>query len=164
MRPPACASLPRRWPTDPRMRPLPAPLRGFAAALAIAGALALAGCGGSRGLYWPVIPPDLPAPRLVDESANGGRVTLQRTQWLLVRLPIEANGPFRWTWEASGDDNIYPSAITPRYETDRAGVRNEILTFRAEAAGTARLRFTYRNLEAPQLPAARTVAFDVVAR
>jgi hypothetical protein len=140
--------------------------RRMSRVLAVAGlaaALALGGCGGPRGLYWPVIPPDTPAPRLVDESANGGSVTLQRTQWLLVRLPLTAGDAFRWTWEATGDDNVYPSAITPRYETDRAGVRNEILTFRAEGPGTAHLRFSYRNLESPQLPAARIVAFDVVA-
>jgi hypothetical protein len=109
-----------------------------------------------------VIPPDIPAPKLVDESTNAGSVTLARTQWLLVRLPIEANGPFRWTYEVAGDA-LYPSGITPRFETDQAGVRNEILTFRAEGTGKATLRFAYRNLDSPQLPPARIVAFDVVA-
>jgi hypothetical protein len=138
-------------------------VRGAAACTALAATLLLAGCGHLPGPFWPVIPPDIPAPKLVDESANGGSVALARTQWLLVRLPIEANGPFRWTYEATGD-TVYASGVTPRYETDAAGVRNEILTFRAEAPGTAKLRFAYRNLETPHLPPARIVAFDVVAR
>jgi predicted secreted protein len=137
---------------------------GRGLALAAALAAAVAGCGGPRGLYWPVIPPDVPAPRLVDESANGSSVDLSRTQWLLVRLPVDENGPFRWSVERSPGATVYPSGDTPRFETDVTGTRNAIFTFRAQSRGTSTLRFSYRNPEAPQQPASRIVAFDVVAR
>ena len=132
--------------------------------LAIA-CVALAGCGGPRGLYWPIIPPDVPAPKLVDQRIDGGSVDLVRTQWLLVRLPVQG-GEDRWSYEVGKDANVYPSGNTPRFETDTAGTRNQIFTFRAEAAGTATLRFAYRDAEADAAgrPPGRFVAFDVVAR
>jgi hypothetical protein len=144
-------------------------LRGLprrALTLAMLGvAVGLGACSADRQPqrpYGAIIPPDIPAPKLVDERANGATVTVQRTQWLLVKLAIQENGPWRWTFEIDGDRNVYPSGVTPRYETDAAGVRNEILTFRGESAGKAGLRFAYRNFEAPQLPPARIVAFDVI--
>ena len=137
----------------------------LAAARLLAGALALAalaGCGG-RGLYWPVIPPDLPPPRVVDDAANGSSVDLVRTQWLLVRLPVAADG-YTWSYDVGGDRNLYPSGESPRFEPADGSGRSVIFTFRAEGTGTSSLRFAYRNADAPQMPPARSVAFDVVAR
>ena len=143
-------------------RPAGARRHGARVLLLAAALCTLAGCGGPRGLYWPIIPPDLPAPRLVDERANGSSVDLVRTQWLLVRLPLQGSDD-RWSFDLDRSRNLYPSGNTPRVETDASGTRNQIFTFRAEAAGTSTLRFDYRTGEAGAQPPARSVSFDVVA-
>lgn len=137
--------------------------------VALAGAtLLVTACGGPRGLYWPVVPPDLPPPRVVGEAANGATVDLVRTQWLLVQLPSERDGPNRWTWELGKDKALYPSGDTPRATSpggsEPGAGSSTIYTFRAEAAGTTSVRFVYRNTDQPQSPPAKVVAFDVVAR
>jgi hypothetical protein len=136
--------------------------------VAVAAATAVvAGCGSPRGLYWPLFPPDLPPPRVVGEAANGSTVDIVRTQWLLVRLPAERDGPNRWTYDLGKDRILYPSGDTPRSpgpgESD-PDPDSAVYTFRAEGTGTTSVRFVYRNPEQPQSPPAKVVAFDVVAR
>ena len=135
--------------------------------VALAAALVLTACGGPRGLYWPVVPPDLPAPRVVGEAASGSTVDLVRTQWLLVQLPVERDGVNRWTWDIGKDKLLYPSGDTPRSvsaDGSDPSAGNMVYTFRAEGVGTTSLRFIYRNPDQPQSPPAKVVAFDVVAR
>jgi predicted secreted protein len=124
----------------------------------------LASCGG-RGLYWPVVPPDLPPPRVVGDAADGSTVSLVRTQWILVRLPADPASGYRWSYELSKDRALYPSGETPRFmAAPGAATGDQVFTFRAEAPGTTGVRFSYRNPDAPQMPAAKTIAFDVVSR
>jgi predicted secreted protein len=138
---------------------------------ALATALAvqlLAGCGGPRGLYWPVIPPDLPPPRVADAPADGTRVDLVRTQWLLVRLPADPSSGYKWSCELGGDRVLYPSGETPRFEPAAAaggsGTGTTIFTFRADGTGTTSTRCLYRRVGEPAAAPAKVVAFDVVAR
>ncbi len=139
-------------------------LRGLAVAAA---AVALAGCAGPRGPYWPIIPPDIPPPRVVGAAADGSTVAIVRTQWLLVQLPVERDSINRWFSDIGKDRVLYPSGDTPRSiapgGSDPAP-GNAIYTFRAEGTGTTSLRFVYRNPESSQSPPVKTVAFDVVAR
>lgn len=137
-------------------------MRGrVAAALLIA---LLAGCGSPRGPYWPVVPRDLPPPRLVTADAEGGTVDVVRTQWLIVRLPADAASGNRWSVELGKDRVLYPSGDTPRPAPTAGGPSTDTeFVFRAEGTGTTSLRFVYRNPDQPQSPPAKTVAFDVVA-
>lgn len=145
---PAKAGIQRRW------IGLAAPLLSLAL---------LAGCGSPRGPYWPVIPPDLPPPRVVSGEADGATIDVVRTQWLIVRLPEEAAGGYRWTFELGKDRALYPSGDTPRPAQGSGAPATEFV-FRAEGTGTTSVRFLYRNPDQPQSPPARTLAFDVVAR
>ena len=130
----------------------------------------LTACSGpyaQMGPYWPIIPRDLPPPRMVSDSANGTTVDLVRTQWLNVVLSAEANGPNRWTYVLGGKDDalLYPSGDTPRYEAMQgASSGNAIFTFRAEGTGTTNVTFVYRNRDDPQAAAVKTLSFDVVSR
>ena len=144
---PAKAGTQRRW---------------FSAAALVA---LLAGCGGPRGLYWPIIPPDLPPPRLVSGDADGATVDVVRTQWVIVRLPVEPASGNRWTVELGKDRVLYPSGDTPRdAQSASAGTPATEFVFRAEGVGTTSVRFLYRNPDQPLAPPARSLAFDVVAR
>ena len=137
--------------------------RTLGAALCMAALLA--GCGGPRGLYWPVIPPDLPLPRVVDESLHGATIDIQRTQLLRVRLPADGGDAYRWSYELGKDRMLYPAGETPQLEA--AGTTtpgNVTFQFRAEGVGTTSVRFVYRNPELPEAAPIRTLAFDVVAR
>jgi predicted secreted protein len=133
-------------------------------------ATALTACSGpyaQMGPYWPIIPRDLPPPRVVGDSANGTTVDVVRTQWLNVVLPGEANSANRWTYVLGGKDEalLYPSGDTPRYESVvGAPGSNAIFTFRAEGTGTTNVTFVYRNRDDPQAAAVKTVSFDVVSR
>jgi predicted secreted protein len=135
-------------------------------AFVIAGAAAaLAACSGPRAPYWPIVPPDLPPPRVVSESANGSTVDVVRTQWVNVVLPAEGEGPNRWTYLLGKDAVLYPSGDTPRYDALQGAVSgNAIFSFRAEAKGTTSVTFVYRNRDDPQSAAVKTVFFDVVSR
>jgi hypothetical protein len=141
--------------------------RTLQAIAAVAAAGVVTACGGPRGLYWPLFPPDLPPPRVVGEAANGSTVDIVRTQWLLVRLPVERDGVNRWTYDLGKDRILYPSGDTPRSagpgESDPAP-DSTVYTVRAEGTGTTSVRFVYRNPAEPQSPPAKVVAFDVVAR
>jgi predicted secreted protein len=124
----------------------------------------LAGCGG-RGLYWPVIPPDVPAPRLVGPAADGSTIDLTRTQWLLVRLPDDPASGLRWSYTIGKDRALYPSGDTPRREPADAGSEaSTVYTFRAEGVGITSVKFVYHDPAQPSAAPAKSVAFDVVAR
>jgi inhibitor of cysteine peptidase len=133
-------------------------------------ALCVTACGGERGLYWPVVPPDVPAPRVVDDGAAGSTVDIARTQWILVRLPADPASGYRWSYELGKDRVLYPSGDTPRFEPSPAGSPAgaapgaSVFTFRAEGVGTTGARFLYRRVGEPDSQPARIVAFDVVAR
>jgi len=137
--------------------------RWFTLPVALASIALLASCGSPRGPYWPVIPPDLPPPRVVSGDADGTTIDVVRTQWLIVRLPADAPGGYRWTFELGKDRVLYPSGDTPRAAEGTAAPATEFV-FRAEGTGTTSVRFLYRNPDQPQSPPARTLAFDVVAR
>jgi hypothetical protein len=126
----------------------------------------LAGCasGDPRAPYWPIVPPDLPAPRVVTGDAEGSTVDVVRTQWLIVRLPADVPGN-RWSFELGKDRVLYPSGDTPRDAPAVSGgpVATEFV-FRAEGTGVTSVRFIYRNPDQPQSPPVKTLAFDVVAR
>jgi hypothetical protein len=128
----------------------------------------LAGCTApytTYGPYWPIIPPDLPPPRLVTGDSTAATVDVLRTQWLIVRLPDDGNGGNRWSYEVGKDRVLYPSGDTPRPAPTNGGPSTETeFVFRAEGTGTTSLRFVLRNPDQPQAPPARTLAFDVVAR
>jgi len=136
--------------------------------VAFALAALLAGCTGTYatyGPYWPIIPRDVPPPRLVTGDANGAPIDIVRTQWLIVRLPADAASGNRWSYEIDKDRVLYPSGDTPRPAPTDGGPSTEVeFVFRAEGTGTTSLRFVYRNPDQPQAPPARTLAFDVVAR
>jgi predicted secreted protein len=128
----------------------------------------LAGCTGpytTYGPYWPIVPPDLPPPRLVLSDAAGQTVDVVRTQWLIVRLPDDARSANRWSYEVGKDRVLYPSGDTPRPAPTTGGPPTETeFVFRAEGTGTTSLRFVYRDPGQPQAPPAKSLAFDVVAR
>lgn len=129
--------------------------------LLLLGALALSGCSNLNiPPYWPIIPPDLPPPRIVGDSVDGSTVDVVRTQMIQVRLPADANSANRWTVDFGKDRLLYPAGDTPRYE----GPVDQVFTFRAEGVGTTSVRFAYHDPAQPQTPPARSVAFDVVAR
>ena len=65
---------------------------------------------------------------------TAGRVDIVRTQWLLVRLPVERDGVNRWTYDLGKDRILYPRA-TRRV----AGARRE------PAAGQRRVRVPRRR-------------------
>jgi hypothetical protein len=126
-------------------------------------AVLLGGCASPYGPYWPIIPRDLPPPRLVTGDANGSTVDVVRTQWLIVRLPSDLPGN-RWSVEVGKDRVLYPSGDTPRdAQAVNGGVPAVEFVFRAEGTGTTSMRFLYRNPDQPQAPPARTLAFDVIA-
>jgi len=129
------------------------------------GVVALLGaCASPYGPYWPIIPRDLPPPRLVTGDANGSTVDIVRTQWLIVRLPADMPG-YRWRVELGKDRVLYPSGDTPRdAQAADGGVPALEFVFRAEGTGTTGVRFLYANADQPQAAPARTVSFDVVAR
>jgi len=133
--------------------------------LAVLGLVALLGaCASPYAPYWPVIPRDLPPPRLVTGDANGSSVDLVRTQWLIVRLPADMPG-YRWSFELGKDRVLYPSGDTPRdAPAVNGGAPAVEFVFRAEGTGTTGVRFLYVNPDQPQAAPARTLAFDVVAR
>jgi predicted secreted protein len=141
-------------------------MRGRIAASLLAASLA--GCTApynTYGPYWPIVPPDLPPPRLVMNDAEGQTVDVVRTQWLIVRLPDDARSGNRWSYEVGKDRVLYPSGDTPRPAPTTGGTSTETeFVFRAEGTGTTSLRFVYRNPDQPQAPPAKTLAFDVVAR
>jgi predicted secreted protein len=110
--------------------------------------------------YWPLIPPALPEPRVVNDSADGSAVDLLRTQMMAVHLPVDLKTDNRWTYEIAKDRVLYPAGETPRLE----GSAEQVFTFRAEGTGTTSVRFTYRDPAQPQAAPAKTVAFDVVVR
>ena len=128
----------------------------------------LAGCTAPYDTYrpyWPIVPRDLPPPRLVLGDAGGSTVDVVRTQWLIVRLPDDAGSANRWSYEVGKDRVLYPSGDTPRPAPTASGPSTETeFVFRAEGSGTTSLRFVYRNPDQPQAPPAKTLAFDVVAR
>lgn len=130
-------------------------------------AASLAGCAApynTYGPYWPVIPPDVPAPRLVHGDTAGAPVDVVRTQWVIVRLPDDARSGNRWSYEVGKDRVLYPSGDTPRPAPAISGPSTETeFVFRAEGTGTTSLRFIYRNPDQPQAPPAKSIAFDVVA-
>ena len=132
--------------------------RALAPALALA---ALAGCA-QLGMptYWPIIPPGLPAPAVVDDPIDGSTIDVVRTQMIRVRLPADQQSANRWQYELGKDRVLYPTDVTPRF----VDTGTEEFTFRAEGTGTTSVRFTYHDPAQPQTPPARTVAFDVVAR
>jgi predicted secreted protein len=140
--------------TRPRSRTL--------AALAL---VALVGaCSSQYAPYWPIIPRDLPPPRLVSADANGSTVDVVRTQWLIVRLPTDMPG-YRWTLELTKDRVLYPSGDTPRDAAAANGGAPAIeFVLRAEGTGTTGVRFVYDRPDEPRATPARTVAFDVVSR
>ncbi|HSV18315.1 MAG TPA: protease inhibitor I42 family protein [Casimicrobiaceae bacterium] len=137
--------------------------RWLARATLITSLALLASCESPRGPYWPVIPPDLPPPRVVSGDADGTTIDVVRTQWLIVRLPVDAPSGYRWTFELGKDRVLYPSGDTPRNAEGTAAPATEFV-FRAEGTGTTSVRFLYRNPDQPQSPPAKTLAFDVVAR
>lgn len=136
--------------------------RWLARATLITSLALLASCESPRGPYWPVIPPDLPPPRVVSGDADGTTIDVVRTQWLIVRLPVDAPSGYRWTFELGKDRVLYPSGDTPRNAEGTAAATEFV--FRAEGTGTTSVRFLYRNPDQPQSPPAKTLAFDVVAR
>lgn len=124
-------------------------------------ALVLAGCARlGMPTYWPIIPPDLPPPRVVSDSANGSTVDIARTQMIRVRLAADQDSPNRWTYELGKDRVLYPADITPRFVEPN----EQEFTFRAEGEGTTSVRFTYHDPAQPQTPSSKSIAFDVVAR
>jgi len=136
-------------------------VRGLAA-LAVVGLVGA--CTSAQAPYWPIIPRDLPPPRLVTGDANGSTVDVVRTQWLIVRLPADLPGN-RWSFELGKDRVLYPSGDTPRDAPVPAGAAPAVeFVFRAEGTGTTSMRFLYRDPDQPQATPARTLAFDVVAR
>jgi predicted secreted protein len=126
---------------------------------ALLAALCLAACD-TIPPYWPIIPPELPAPRVVTDSVDGSSVDLVRTQLIDVRLPADSQSDNRWTFDLGKDRVLYPANVTPRFED----AQTEVFTFRAERIGTTSVRFTYHDPAQPQTPPVRTVAFEVVAR
>ena len=121
-------------------------------------------CSSQYAPYWPIVPRDLPPPRLVGADANGSTVDIVRTQWLIVRLPTDMPG-YRWTMELTKDRVLYPSGDTPRdAQAANGGAPAIEFVLRAEAIGTTGVRFVYDRPDQPQATPARTLAFDVVSR
>ena len=107
-----------------------------------------------------------PMPREISEAADGARVTLARSQELIVTLDGNQATGFRWNLTRAADPVLAPigeATYAPRATEGRLAGSGGITTFRfrAAAAGAASLAFAYRRPWEVNIPPVKTVRFDI---
>jgi inhibitor of cysteine peptidase len=106
-----------------------------------------------------------PMPREINEAAEGARVTLARGQELIVTLDGNQTTGFRWSLSRAAPELVqvgeatYVARATDGRQTGSGGLTT--FRFRAEAAGTSSLAFSYRRPWEANIPPVKTVRFEI---
>lgn len=139
---------------------------------ALVALLAVAGCDdGTPGLAtrYGLFPADVPPQLRLENPADGTKVVLKRGQQLAVRLDLTSGTGFGWTYEQTGNMELFPSGETPTLEMAHADGRpggGGILqfTFRATRTGSGTLKLNYRRPWETNVPPAKAITLDVLVQ